>query len=429
MSFRHRSSIAVLGVPFDNVTMDEAVKLIEQKIDESGYHQVATANVDFIMHALQDKALQDVLCSCDLVVPDGMPIVWASRLMGTRLKERVSGADLVPHLAELSAKRGYGIFLLGASEENSRRAAEALTSRYPSMRLVGRYSPPQAPLEEMDHDGILARIEAAKPDILLVAMGHPKQEKWLAMHRHRLKIPLCMGVGGSLDFLAGSVQRAPQWMQKAGLEWFFRAVQEPNRLARRYFSDACGLARHLPGQVVATAIQPRKQALSRILSWEIDNARVVSVCGDITGILLDEFNNHLSRGLNDGRHIILDFANANYLGPDSVGSLLHYRTLLKNRRLQLWFVGVSSSILRTLRAAQVKHYFLTTSTISDAVRRLRVTNAAIPAGLAAFRGPAPSREVRVRVEMLKDVCERMIAAHHTNDFGLGGLYAKTSATH
>ena len=115
MSYRNRRSVAVLGVPFDNVTMHEAMDLIEEKIEEQGFHQVATANVDFIVNAIHDQSLQEMLCSCDLVVPDGMPIVWASRLMGAKLKERVSGIDLIPRLAELAAKRRYGIYLLGAS--------------------------------------------------------------------------------------------------------------------------------------------------------------------------------------------------------------------------------------------------------------------------------------------------------------------------
>jgi len=122
--------------------MHEAVGLIEQKIDEPGFHQVATANVDFLMHAIHDKAVQEALCSCDLIVPDGMPIVWASRMMGARLKERVAGVDLIPHLAELCARRGYGMYLLGASEQSSSRAVGILEKRFPALRIVGRESPP-----------------------------------------------------------------------------------------------------------------------------------------------------------------------------------------------------------------------------------------------------------------------------------------------
>src|ERR1700677_3121593 len=162
MPYRNRRSVAVLGVPFDNVTMHEAMDLIEEKIEDQGFHQVATANVDFIVNAINDQSLQEMLCSCDLIVPDGMPIVWASRLMGAKLKERVSGIDLIPRLAELAARRRYGIYLLGASERSSRRAAEALKRRFPMLRIVGRYSPPNTSLSEMDHEGILSRIEEAQ---------------------------------------------------------------------------------------------------------------------------------------------------------------------------------------------------------------------------------------------------------------------------
>ena len=226
-----------------------------------------------------------ILCSCDLVVPDGMPIVWASRLMGTKLKERIAGVDLIPHLAELSCRRGYGMYLLGASEESSSRAAEMLKRRFPELRIVGRYSPPVAPIEKMDHEGILARLERAKPDILLVAMGHPKQEQWLAVNRHRLKVPFCMGVGGSLDLMAGTFSRAPVWMQTSGLEWFYRACQEPGRLGRRYCKDAYGLFRHLPGQLASTAIQPRKPLHSAVQVWKLHNTSIISVTGNLIGTL------------------------------------------------------------------------------------------------------------------------------------------------
>ena len=218
-------SVAVLGVPFNNVTMDEAVKIIEEKIEDGGCHQVATANVDFLMHAIRDEELRNILCACSLVVPDGMPILWSARLMGTPLKERVCGIDLVPRLAELSARRGYSIYFLGASEKSSQRAAEILEQRYPGLRIAGRYSPPVRPLEKMNHEEILERIERARPDILLVAFGNPKQEKWLSMHRDRLKVPVSIGIGGSLDMIAGKLNRAPRWMQKTGMEWIYRAAR------------------------------------------------------------------------------------------------------------------------------------------------------------------------------------------------------------
>src|SRR6202012_942314 len=126
---------------------------------------------------------------------------------------------------------------------------------FPGLRIAGRYSPPMQPLEKMNHEEILDRIAQAKPDILLVAFGNPKQEKWLAMPRNRLNVPVCIGVGGSLDFVAGAVPRAPKWMQSTGFEWAYRIAQEPKRLAQRYVHDAIGLAMHIPSQFIATAMQ------------------------------------------------------------------------------------------------------------------------------------------------------------------------------
>src|SRR5271170_479996 len=301
-------SVAVLGVPFNNVSMDEAVKIIEEKIEDGGFHQVATANVDFLMHAIHDQELQKILCSCSLVVPDGMPILWSARLMGSRLKERVCGIDLVPRLAELAARRGYSIYLLGASDKSSQRAAEILQERYPELRIVGRYSPPVRPLEEMNHEEILQRIEQARPDILLVAFGNPKQEKLLSMHRDRLKVPVSIGIGGSLDMIAGKLSRAPRSMQKCGMEWIFRAAQEPRRLIGRYISDALTLGRYLPQQMAATASQPRTAGPSRIFSTTVGDTAVITIQGNLTGRLLADFDRYTRGAREAGLHIVLNMA-------------------------------------------------------------------------------------------------------------------------
>ncbi len=430
MSHRHRVSVAVLGVPFDNVTMHEAVELIEKQIEERGFHQVATANLDFLMHAIHDRSLQEVLCSCDLVVPDGMPIVWASRLMGTKLKERIAGVDLIPHLAELSCRRGYGIYLLGASEENSSRAAEVLKERFPELRIVGRYSPPVAPIEEMDHEGILARLERAKPDILLVAMGHPKQEQWLALNRHRLKVPLCMGVGGSLDLMAGTFSRAPLWMQTSGLEWFYRACQEPRRLGSRYCKDAYGLFRHLPGQLASTAIQPRKPLHSAVQVWRLANTLIISVAGNLIGTLPEELNEHLLCAYDEDLHVIVDLAKAAYLGPDSLASLLNAAVAMNNNRRQLLLAEMPAHLQRVLKAARLMHCFLTAPTVGDAVYRVDRVDGRLPSELVACPGPsAAARSIHVQVELLKDFCERIIAAGQASQFLFGPHSSPTPSAH
>ncbi len=244
--------VFVLGVPFHNTSLDGAMSWIEERIASGGPHQIATANVDFVTHALHDPELHRILCECSLVLPDGMPVVWASKLLGRPLKERVTGADLVPLIAEASARHGYRIYLLGAAEPVMRRAVIQLRKTYPGVHIAGYSSPPWRPVDKMDHEEMLRGIEAAAPDILLVAFGNPKQERWLYMHRNRLRVPVMMGVGASLDMIAGAVRRAPRWMQKSGLEWLFRAGQEPRRLFPRYFRNAVMLARHLPGEILAS---------------------------------------------------------------------------------------------------------------------------------------------------------------------------------
>ncbi len=405
----NRKFVAVLGIPFDNVTMHEAVEIIDRKIEERGFHQVATANVDFVVNAIRDPSLQELLGSCDLIVADGMPIVWASRIMGAKLKERVSGVDLVPHLARLAAQRSYGIFLLGASETSSRRAAEGLQARFENLRIVGRYSPPVASLEQMDHETILARIEEAQPDILLVAMGHPKQERWLAMHRERLNVPLCMGVGASLDFLAGEAQRAPLWMQTAGLEWLYRAIREPRRLAQRYLADACGLARHLPAQLAANAIQPRRAQAHSIGMQRRGNVSVVSVMGDVNGPSLLALEGHIDRAFAGELHMVLDLKNATYLGPDCLGLLVRVSKQMKACRRELWLANAPSHVVRSLRTSRMSKYFLRASGVHDAIYRIRRSEIhAAPETILAGVFNHSAQDMQIRVELLKDFCRRIV---------------------
>src|SRR5262245_4369099 len=229
--------IAILGVPFDNITTQEALRLIDGMILSRQPHYLVTANVDFLVQALDDVELRRILFDAHLVLCDGTPLVWVSRLLGNPLPERVAGADLMPLLLRVAAERKYRLFLLGASQESAWSAIKNLQTEFPNLIIAGSYSPPFRQLLEMDHDEITSRIRAAEPDILLVSFGCPKQEKWIAMHYRSLAVPVCVGVGATIDFLAGQYRRAPGWMRRGGLEWLFRLAQEPRRLLRRYLKD------------------------------------------------------------------------------------------------------------------------------------------------------------------------------------------------
>lgn len=229
--------VAILGVPFDHVTTVGTLDRFDTMILTGRPHYVVTANVDFLVQARGDIELLRILIEADLVVCDGTPLVWASGWLGNRLPERVAGSDLVPALLRESERRGYRIFLLGGTEESIRGATERIAIDYPGAQLVGAYSPPFRSLLEMDHDEIKRRVQAAAPNVLLVAFGCPKQEKWINMQYRSLGVPVSIGVGATVDFLAGQVSRAPVWMRSAGLEWVYRLCQEPGRLFKRYATD------------------------------------------------------------------------------------------------------------------------------------------------------------------------------------------------
>jgi N-acetylglucosaminyldiphosphoundecaprenol N-acetyl-beta-D-mannosaminyltransferase len=234
--------------------MEGAVSRVTRAVGGSSLYQVCTVNVDFLMNASSDPEVGRVLSSSDLNVADGAPVIWLGRLLGHRLPERVAGADLVPRLAEEGAKLGNSFFLLGGEHGVAARAAERLQARFPGLKIVGTFEPPRARLEEMDSAGIVERVNGSGADVLLVAFGHPKQERWIELNRHRLKVSVAVGVGCCFDLIAGRQRRAPGWMHPLGLEWAFRLLQEPHRLLRRYVADAGWLLfRAVPGVIAQRA--------------------------------------------------------------------------------------------------------------------------------------------------------------------------------
>jgi N-acetylglucosaminyldiphosphoundecaprenol N-acetyl-beta-D-mannosaminyltransferase len=222
-------SVRILGVRVDDVTMDEALARLQRMVAHGGSHQVVTVNPEFIMRAQDDATFRRVLAEADLAIPDGQGLLWAARYLGRPLRQRVAGSDLAPALADLAGQRGYRLFLLGAAPGVAERAAAVLERRHPGVQIVGTYAGSPAPAEE---EAIVARIRATRPDFLLVAYGAPAQDLWIHRNQPRLQVPVAIGVGGTLDFIAGVRKRAPVWMQRLGLEWLFRLIQEPRRWRR-----------------------------------------------------------------------------------------------------------------------------------------------------------------------------------------------------
>ena len=229
--------VVILGVPFDPMTLAGAVDRIESMVAEGGTHYVVTPNVEFLVKAQRDPELHDILARADLVLCDGKPLVWASQWLGDALPCRVAGSDLIPCLLHRAAERGWRIFLLGGGPGVASEAAQRIAAAHPRLPEIAHYSPPYRPLGEMNDAEIIGRVREAKPDLMLVCFGCPKQEKWISRHRNELDVPVMIGAGGTIDFLAARMARAPVWMRRSGTEWLFRLFQEPGRLARRYADD------------------------------------------------------------------------------------------------------------------------------------------------------------------------------------------------
>jgi N-acetylglucosaminyldiphosphoundecaprenol N-acetyl-beta-D-mannosaminyltransferase len=230
------------------MTMERTMEWIAQAVRQHTPRFIATANVDFAAQASRDVELQRLLLSADLVLCDGTPLVWASRWMGAPLPERVPGSDLVPRICEKAGELGWRLYFLGASEEVLAEARRRLLQKHPGLQIAGMESPPYKPLSEFDHAGINRRIREARTDILLVAFGCPKQEKWIGMNLQEHGAAVSIGIGATFDFLAGKFSRAPAWAGALGVEWLYRMAQEPRRLVGRYLFDLIFFARDIRAQ-------------------------------------------------------------------------------------------------------------------------------------------------------------------------------------
>jgi N-acetylglucosaminyldiphosphoundecaprenol N-acetyl-beta-D-mannosaminyltransferase len=407
-----RWPVAVLGVPFHALTSAEALECIDAMIASRRPHQIVTANVDFLVQARHDCELRRILLEADLVLCDGAPVRWASRLLGNPLPERVTGSDLVPALLAAAETRGHRIFLLGAAPGVAAQAAARIAHRWPRAQVVGHYSPPLAPLLEMDHEEIVRRVRDVRPDVLLVSFGCPKQEKWIAMHLATLEVPVVIGVGATIDFLAGRVRRAPAWMQRSGTEWLFRLAQEPARLHRRYRANVReffpALARQLRdfrACAAAAAVAPTAPSLRFQPGWlEVDPG------SHLTRAAMDRHARFWSDTLPADTSCVLDLARLRALDGTGLAFLVQWRRSVRAAGGRLVLLQPPPAVLQVLRSAGLADVFLVAPTAIEAQQWLAGTRDEPPvscdteAGLVRWHGEilaANARQVwRLTVQFL-----------------------------
>lgn len=362
-----RQTVGILGTPIDVLNTEEVLARLEQFIQERRFHQVATANTDFLINALSDLELRYILRHADLVMPDGMPVVWASWLMGSRLPERVTGADIVPALAQRAAEKGYRLYMLGARPEIAQRAKANLLQNHPDLKIVGCVSPPNCSLLEMDSEAILDDIARVQPDVLLVAFGNPKQEKWINLHRDRLQdVPICIGVGGTFDFLAGDSPRAPEWVQRVGLEWAHRLLHDPRRLWRRYARDLTQFSRYLLRQWWALR-RGAVRGTSDLYTGQSGDCTIFSLVGDFNALAMPRFQAAVEEALDARTHLILDLSQVSAFDATALGTLINLHKRAAYCGCDVRLAAVPLELENALRRSQMTEGLFTISaTVAEA---------------------------------------------------------------
>jgi N-acetylglucosaminyldiphosphoundecaprenol N-acetyl-beta-D-mannosaminyltransferase len=381
--------ISILGVPFDRVTIAEAIDLIERMIASRRPHYLVTANVDFVVQAQKDVELRRILLDAHLVLCDGTPLVWASRLLGNRLPERVAGADLAPLFVRVAAQKGYRIFFLGATPAVARRAVDKLREHYPELIIAGQYSPPFKQLLDMDHDEITRRIREAKPDLLFVGFGCPKQEKWIAMHYRSLGVPVSIGVGGTIDFLAGHLKRAPVWMQRTGLEWTFRLLQEPRRLFKRYAKDLGVFGWKILVQWWHSQHRPRSAHPTRVRPVPAHPGRQqFKLSGRLDSHAVHDGTGQIENALAGDGHCLLDLTDVNFIDSTGLAFLIRLQKKLRATDHLLILLAPHKKIQRALKSSGLRNEFLSAPDLAAARHLIetRLQERTRPA--AAGSGPA-----------------------------------------
>ena len=366
--------IVVMGVPLDQLTTAQALEIISEMIASRTPHLLATANVDFLAQVQSDGTLRRILVDADLILCDGTPLIWISKWLGDPLPERVAGSDLVPLLLDLAQENGHRVFFLGGRDEVVAIAESKIKERWPRLQIAGMCSPPFAPIDKMDHAGICQRIREANADMLFVSFGCPKQEKWLAMNFRDAAVPVAIGVGATIDFLAGTVKRAPVWMRKSGLERFFRVTQEPKRLAHRYWNDIRVVGPGLLKQLLKMGPHhpsPARSAtpLPSVRSNSLHDSRpspppVVVLPERLDALAARDTSLWPAEAMHT---LILDASLTIFLDSTGTGRLVRFARASREQGGICILMAASRTVLETLDLMKLRNLFTEAATIEEAL--------------------------------------------------------------
>ena len=333
-----RAPIAILGVPFDSVTLDNGLAIITAMLASGRPHYAATVDVGFLMAATDDVELRRILFDAHLVLAGEKPLLWASKMLGNPVPECIPALRLVPALLALAERKNWRVFFLGGTEQSVMVAAEKVRAQHPRLQVAGTYSPPEKPVLEMDHADILHRLHAAKPDILLVAFGCPKEEKWINMNFRAAGVPFIIGIGATLDFLAGTVpakQAAPQSNTKKIWNFSRSVLRQSWQLRHRKVAPTAGEPNVVPDPFGNLVIRvPARLGAAEVAACRTAWLRAV-----------------------DSGHVLFDLSDTVFADSTGIGLMIRLRKQARELGYQFILVAPRPPIAAALRLMKLDEFF------------------------------------------------------------------------
>jgi N-acetylglucosaminyldiphosphoundecaprenol N-acetyl-beta-D-mannosaminyltransferase len=373
MSQSDRQVAFLLGLPFHVITMDEAIDDAVGAVEAKAPSYYITANVDFIAQAHDNEPLKDILFHAHRVVCDGMPLVWLSRYFHPVLPERVAGSDMVFRLFEQANQRAWKVYFLGSDAETLGETKAILAQRYPQMEVVGTFSPPFGTVDSWPNEEILADIKASKPDLLLVAVGCPKQEYWISKYYKEAGVPLSIGIGASLDFICGTQVRAPVWIQKIGMEWSWRMLSDPKRLVKRYAKDLYYLVvlanrqRKITGKGSKSVVPSGAVPAAEGVKVSESDVQWIRWSGDAERSVLES----LERPRESSKPVFINLSAVTFLDSSAIGLLAKFARDARQAGVAFGILQPAAGVVKIIEAMHLSAQFPSYSSQAEALNALR----------------------------------------------------------
>jgi N-acetylglucosaminyldiphosphoundecaprenol N-acetyl-beta-D-mannosaminyltransferase len=354
------SIVMVAGLPFHRVTREGAVAECMRLMEHDRAHTVVTANADFVAQAGKNPKLREIIFHADRIFCDGQPLVWLSRLFKYPLPERVTGSDLIGPLLGRCEAAGKSVYFFGGAPEVLDQLRLYLEKHYPSLRIAGMTAPPVGAIDDWDNPSYIREIRKARADLMVVALGCPKQEEWIHRFHQRYGVPLSIGVGGSLDFLVGRQTRAPKWVQQAGMEWAWRLGTNPRRLFGRYLRDFFALFRLTVKQWIAQHMKTNtSETPSNLINPALDEWELVILRGDLDAARAATLEDP---GIQD-KPLVIECSGVTFIDSSGLGKLIQWARRARAARQPICLLNPSRPVSFLIHSVNLEGQFPSAKTV------------------------------------------------------------------